>query len=843
MRPIRTDFPLHDQTISTPSIRPTSLPTNTSFAQLKSNDYGKTPHNSPQDGRPKPRKRPHSPVTSDPPSSNVVAGPSDDADLDRNPSIDDRDVQVQKRNRSAQWQSRESWDLEPDQPAGSPDKEGYHINQGRPSRFLEGSMNDRVSNTLPNLYIQGEHAMDQYHNGGTLNQTMRLTHHPNNSISHTSAGNESTKSLGFFRFGKAVASAFNPVHMWQGFNGRSRDKQESVVRPEVALLRERQIQADKAYAELKQSGFKGTNGASRAQHSSDLPTTKPKQDTEGPQAPLQLDSGIEVDTYRSSGELSGIGRASASNDYLLPPPPIPGFGRAASPITGPSSGKRPSQHLRSPSLQSLKKAMSQAHLPSVKRHSESLAPPLALAHNVSMQDVTDQRTLKSQPSRKELEKQEKLGKKVSLLEEKLNSARRELELAVGNDAPPGPSQYPTNASASGEVPFSSSERLSNCKTRVPQAEQHDLNKRQTEAAKDLDAALASSKARKQQHNLNPSKGTVEQKSTFAGRAAAKIEQHKKADSKKPVTNKRKSSGGAENDVRYKPDSDNDDDVEWEAAKTAPVRKPGRPRRLQKVEKDEVLVHDDRAMVEAAQPTSKPEKTSAAQTEPRHAIKTFEFEAVDKDKIMRMRLKSNRDAPFGQLSEDIVNLRKEYPSATDAEIVNYIASLLLEHDTAGKEETLNHMVNAPLDPLIEEKENPGMLDGKCEGRQFTSPRKLRKTYSEKTLTKHTSVAHPNEPAPTFLGRPRSASPLKKDDKQSPRLFSPPPSAGYSKPANLSATVMDAISASPAEDGSIPPMPKIPRELEAQVKPVRAAAVSGDALSKAEGEQYEWPEDVF
>lgn len=708
-------------------------------------------------------------------------------------------------------------------------------------------MNDRVSNTLPSLYIQDEHAMIQYHNGETHLQTSRLTHHANNSISHTSANSESTKSSGFARFGKAVASAFNPGNIWQGFSGRSRDKQEPMGHPKPALLRERQTKAEKAYGELKQSGFKGTKGVIQARPSSDLPTHISEQATEVLKASLQQDSGIDFDNHRSSSDLDGNGRIYARNDYLMPPPPIPGFGRAASPASEAGSTTRPASHLRSPSLQSLKNAISQVHLPSVKRHDDALAHPLAPAYNASinasMQDVSDHKIVKSQLSRKEFEKQEKLGKKVSDLEAKLNSARRELEHAKGNDQPPRHSQYSRKPFVPGELPSSSSERLLRRRGRDPQSQQHEADKPKTEAAKDLDVALTSSKARSPQQDLKSGAANVESKTTFAGRAAVKAEQHKNADSKRAIIKKRKSSGGAENAVRYKPDSDNDDDAEWEAAKAAPIKKPGRPRKAQKVEKEEIFVHHDKVSVDEAQPTFKTERTTADQAELHRAIKLFKPETVDKNKIMRMRSEGNRDAPFGQLSEDIVHLRQEYPSVTDKEIVNYIASLLNEHKRVEKEATHNLMVRAPLDPLIEEKENPGMTDGKLEGQPLSSPRRLRKTYSEKTLTKHTSVAHLNEPPPTFLDRPRSMSPLKRDNKSSPRLFSPPPSADYSTPANLSINADDAITVSPAKDGSIPPIPEIPHELEGHVMPINPAPVSGHGLSEAEREQYEWPEDVF
>ena len=784
-----------------------------------------------------PRKRPHSPITGVQHQSRLATGNFDDTEYDQNHGTGDSDIHIRKRTRSAEWQSHESWDHDEfiDDLVNKEDKS----NLGRPSRFLEGSMNDRVSNTLPRSYMSDEQVMNQYHNCVSGDPIRHPKHHPNSSISHTSASIESNKSSGFFRFGKAVASVFNPVNIWQGFHGRAREKHEVVGHPEVALLRERQAKAEKVYTELKQSGFKGTQGVLRARHGSALPPAKSERVSYEPSTSLQRDSGIDVDSYRSSGELGESGRNSASNDYLLPPPPIPGFGRAASPAIDLVSGKRSSSHLRSPSLQSLKKAISQVHLPMAKHQADSSAPSSAFVHHASMQDLTDRKTIKSQLSRKDLEKQEKLGKKVSDLETKLTTARRELELAMCNDTPHAHARYLRKPLVHGNLPSCSSEHLLNRKNREPQWEQSNFKKQQTGAVEDLDAALAISKARSSQIYPGSGKDAVEQKTTFALRAAVKAEQQEETKARKSVLTKRKGSGGADDDIRYKPDTDTDDDDEWEAGKVAQDKRPRRPRKTQKVEDKEGCVRSDKIMAKGTQQSPQNEMIlTTAQTESH-----LDPEGVDKSKIISMRQNCNSDVPFGQLSEDVVNLRKEYPGATDKEIVNYIASLLCEDKSAARGDTHDVMVRASLDPLIEEKENGGLADGKSEQQQFTSPKRLRKTYSEKTLTKHTSVVHPNEPHPTFLGRPRSTSPLKKDGKQSLRLFSPPPSDGYSKPlANSSATADDVFTVTPGEDGSIPPMPKIPHRLESHVTPVRNA-VSAEALSEMAKEQYEWPEDVF
>ena len=719
-------------------------------------------------------------------------------------------------------------------------------------------MNDRVSNKPPSLYIKDEQIMERYRNHEDAGHLKRLTHHPNSSISQTSAGVDNTKSSGIFRFGKAVANAFNPVNIWQGLNGRRKENQENIGHPEAALLNERQAKAHKAYAELKQSDFEGTKGVLRTRDSAALPSDKLEQDIEGPRQSLHRDSGIDVDSYRSSDEHKDGGRVFAANDYLAPPRPIAGFGRSASPASDFTPGKNSSLHLRSSSLQSLKKAMSHVHLPVVKRQGDSLAPPLALIQNASLQDVTEEKELKKQPSRKDLEKQQKLGKKVSDLEAKLDMARHELQLAKSNDATPYQSQHRRKPFVPGALPSLPSEGLLDSRARDRKAPQRDDNEHATEATRKIDAAVKASKARTAQINTKADASPSERETTFAARAAAKAQQHKPIDTKKPTTKKRKSSGGVDDDVRYKPDIEDDDDAEWEAAKAEPKKKPGRPRKSQKVENDEDVVR----MVKVAsrktetEHTSDHEATTVVKAKSQQITeKAFDPAAVDKDKLLKMRSKDQKDIPFGQLEDDIINLQKIYPGITDEQVIKYIASLFLESQRAPAQQEQSRTptaLKAPLDPLIEEKENAtaGTTDDKTQQhQQIAAPPKrlLRKTYSDKTLTQHTSVAHANQPPPSFLGRPRSASPVKRD-KLSPRFFSPPPSLHYSNPT-LSRTVVDdtVVSVQPTVDqADVPPMPKVPGGLEGFVRPVIGGGIVGvsqDNEKDKEKEPYEWPEDVF
>jgi len=712
-------------------------------------------------------------------------------------------------------------------------------------------MHDRASNKPPSVYIREEQAMDRYlsHEGDHLNGS---THPPKHSFPHTSAGIESTKQSGIFRFGKAVASAFNPVNIWQGFNGRRKETQEQSGHAETELLKERQAKAEKAYAELKKRGFKGTHRIVGVRYSTEVPVRKHELDTEAAIATVHRDSGVDVDGYRSSTERKSEGHVLTDDDHLLPPPPISGFGRSASPASDLSSGKRSSLHLRTPSLQSLRKARSYFQIPSVKRQSESSALPLVLDRNVSSPAITNEKAVKKQSSRKDLEKQQKLDKKVSDLETKLDVARRELQLAMGNDAPPPLSHTGRKPFKPGALPSLPSEGVLHQKDNDGEGEEPTLTEAQTEVSKFLDAASAASKARSTHIGEKPGASSGERETTFAARAAGKAEQQKTANKKKPATRKRKSNGGADDDVRYKPDTDDDDDAEWEAAKTTPNKKPTRPKKSQKVETEGKPVYADNEAAKGTQHISALGGGIVAKTGSQSGIDSrFEPETVDRDRILSKRLNAKPDVPFGQLSDDIVNLRKEYPGVTDDELVNYVASLLHEHKRAGKEETKGLMAKASLDSVVEEKENTDMADPKIDrrqlqqrGQEIAAPTTLRKIYSEKTLTQHASVAHPNQPPPAFLGRPRSASPIKKDSKHTLRPTSPPPNLDYAKSiARPYVNIDNAISASPAKDENIPPVPRVPQDWKADIRPVKGVGDLGKALPKVEKEDYEWPEDVF
>lgn len=170
-----------------------------------------------------------------------------------------------KRSRSSRWPQDKPPEGDRVAPKGrrsrrtisSPQQKRNSNSTPRSSKFLEGSMNDRVSDKPPSPYLGEEKATEQY----TASQRAS-TRASVDTNTYYDAGIEPGRSSGMYRFGKALVNAFNPS-AWRGFNGIWKEKDKASVDPGKALMDERQEKAQKAYAELKRSGFRGTQGSSR----------------------------------------------------------------------------------------------------------------------------------------------------------------------------------------------------------------------------------------------------------------------------------------------------------------------------------------------------------------------------------------------------------------------------------------------------------------------------------------------------------------------------------------------------------------------------------------------------
>ncbi|KAE8154403.1 velvet factor-domain-containing protein [Aspergillus avenaceus] len=223
--------------------------------------------------------------------------------------------------------------------------------RGRRSRFVEGMMNDSVSEKPPSIFLrEGKSAH----------------------------GDGQTRNSGIFRFGKAIASAFNPFggwgEMWKGAAEANKQQQT-----DDAIAR-----AEKAYAELKKAGYKG---AVKGKYTTGMEQSNPVAE--------QTWASIheKMDYRRHSRQFSGEAHETSGS-------------------------------LRT-SFQDLRRARSSLGITSIiPRRSEDADQPGD--------------SVRKQKSKKELQRQAKLIRRVSTLEEKLERARRELQELMGEEALPRP---------------------------------------------------------------------------------------------------------------------------------------------------------------------------------------------------------------------------------------------------------------------------------------------------------------------------------------------------------------------------------------------------------------------
>ena len=698
-------------------------------------------------------------------------------------------------------------------------------------------MNDRVSAKPPSLYT-GEEAAYKRNTKQTGDGEMSEqadTPSDYGKQQWYDAGIEPSRPSGMHRFGKAIANAFNPI--WHGIHGIWKENKDEQATPARSVLQEREVKAENAYAELKKTGYKGIQSESKAE----MPTVKYEDTAEiSPSAPNR-DSGIDVDEYRSSTERKRESHVSDTDEALMPPPPITGFGRSASPMSDAPSSQRSSLHVRKPSFQSLKKVKSHIKLPSAMRSTTS-ATPMFNSENDAKGQV-----LRKQPSRKEL----RLSKKVSDLEAKLEHARRDLRAAMG-DTPP----VPDLPSKVGLMPFKPGALPSLPSGIVFQGQSIGDNSEddKQEVSYADSAAIAS--------DLVSADNVDDSIAALADVLLKTIEAAEEAKDKKPTpkktaSKKRKSARVVSNDVRYKPDSDDDDDLEWDVTKVAtPKKKPPRPRKAQKVEqsgspgskavKEEVQART-KASKKSPSNTGKPVKlatispaagsermsiepvtTSSAVNSARKPVEptttssailsAFDPSKVDKAKLLQMRTEPNPFVPFGKLSDDIINLRKEFPAVTDEQLVNYFTSTSRGGNADAKAVTAEAIVPQTAAPV-------------------STLEKKTKAPANTTFT-----AGNNQPDVQLLGRPRSTSSAKPKErnKTSKRSHSPPPAEQYSSPVEAAVKEGgkdEVITVDPAKDKGVPPMPKVPLGVEA------ANFKYDKPLPKIQKEDYEWPEDVF
>jgi hypothetical protein len=223
-----------------------------------------------------------------------------------------------------------------------------------------------------------------------------------------------------------LAATFNPTNwkIWSKQQPAAEDEESAHLR----ALRERQQKAERIYKELKEAGqFRSRSVGPRDLELGSDPNILHRKHDSG----IEF-AGHDVNSGRASREMS-IEDKRKGRIFLDPPrfrneSPASNAGSAAP--SNASSPNKQSFHFKKPSLLDIKKAF-------------------ANQNSNAAWDGHYQRPVSRIPSRKDLQKQQKLVKRVSDLEGKLEAARRQLSEALNE---PVPDQPPSKIGKSRFVP-------------------------------------------------------------------------------------------------------------------------------------------------------------------------------------------------------------------------------------------------------------------------------------------------------------------------------------------------------------------------------------------------------
>ncbi|ELR01668.1 hypothetical protein VC83_00892 [Pseudogymnoascus destructans] len=315
----------------------------------------------------------------------------------------DEDDPFEKRHRTSDWplggngKTIEGAAADgPDSPTSNYSDDGI---QTRSSKFIEGSMRNRVSQKPPRKYVATETELNcAGENECTKNgkpQRNKLIRHSNHSVpavageTKTEANRHST----IFRFGKSLAASFNPSN-WKIWS-KSQDARVPDDKADV----EAQAKLERAYREVK--SIAPTPGRRFGPAGGSAIWSNPRSSVNA--------SGVEISEQAPSQKRYGM--------VFDTPPSMAGLGGDfGSAQQGTSKLSTPADRYSVPSHQLLHSNESRSSFTY-----GSIAPPKSMKHKLS---------------RKDLRVQQKLVKRVSNLESKLEAARLELVKSLGNTGIP-----------------------------------------------------------------------------------------------------------------------------------------------------------------------------------------------------------------------------------------------------------------------------------------------------------------------------------------------------------------------------------------------------------------------
>jgi len=677
----------------------------------------------------------------------------------------------------------------------------------RPSRFKEGSMNDKPSEKPPSVFIRSpnkttltpdevnmEYLMDQYHDGvleDTVGQSVRGPSRADTVV----VSQEVEQGSGVYRFGKMIASSFNPMSMWKSWSKVWDETRDDITIRNIEENRRKAAQkalAEQKYAEMKSSGQIKTGAYTAVKEYNGNEAVNEEEDEE------------EEEVISPSARNSEL---SLGQDKPLPDIPS----RGPTPSFGSQTGNtlKPRKSLfsiRVPSISgTLKKTRSIYNLPEVTHQSSSTISPDK--HDRPLSGLSGfSATLHRSHSRKDLSRQQKLSKRVSDLETKLQDARRDLNTAITNvsplpDLPSRFEKYTPNFKLhrpkfvpSGNLPslpsegvlFPSLRSKKRSLSQTSQTEDHHVLEasQSTIRAIDPEATIRAHRTVTTFEHENflamdpasfvnessPSKVPEEKSQADYADLDTKLkvlEESYKA--RKPVKSKKRKSAGEESKLFKPSKADNyaNDDAEWDS-------EDAKPKKQRKI---------------SIRKKSRMTKTTrnGAEAEPADSMTGAEQAATA-------------------------------PSSPAVEATSPIVDSVIAGETSNSRSSMDSQAShrsSILEPISEEE--PVMIARPQNGNSLAPP-----------TTGRTSRSRSHSPNPrSFVSKIAEETDGHLDDTPSKiRTASPPVSDSLSKPAK---PVDGQVTVKPGVD-SVPEMPLSPQQKKRKA-------------TKGPKENFEWPEDVF
>jgi hypothetical protein len=694
---------------------------------------------------------------------------------------------------------------------------------------MEGSMNDRISQVPPPTYL-GEEALRERYEQEELARGRKIAH-PRRQPSHTSNTDSTARHSSLFRFGKSLAASFN-LSTWKiwGKSSSGAEGEQEVETPQERILRERRERAERLYKELKAEGrFRDA-----------APPTFGRSPAE------QGDGGV----FRQSGEMS-IEEKRMGRVYLDAPPIERGRGVSPASSYAPSSASRTNFSHRRGSLTNIVDSIE--HLP------------------------------RRIPSRKDLQKQQKLVKRVSDLEGKLDAARKQLSEALGEPVPaltpstPSHSQYQQGGRGRGRfVPGAlstlPSERLLSGYVKSEDEDERgvsDIEGRDSEDYSQIGRAVTTDREDGVWEEKG-TKGTKHDSYELEGDAPVRIN---KPLPKAPYTPPRKTSQAKEphkqeDNLRLEPATEAQESHPAYDSDASSAPSAGEP---DSDYADDLEAYPETEVESSLAPTAEiePIKKRAQTSTPRKP-------SASANPVPKLSPPSNSPATdtSNQKSTPAKSKKRKGTFADNSGTYHPPPHSESSHATALTTEVKKARTKtskaAPA-KLQKSSKAPPSKDTQAPSKDGAS----NKPPTSKEDRTATSTTSPQKAKSKTAPRPqrgpgsavsRAGSKLVKVNKNAPQSTSPPPSTPsftgltYAKPAARGGgrEVEPMYSAVPGEEGAVPPMPKLPKSVRLPSGEVIAVGGGGGALGgRGHGEKenkkvgggmsrddsFDWEKDTF